>query len=64
VHQIYSQMQVGQLRYGMQTLNQCLFSLYTRRLISLEDALGHSNEVDELKTMIETKAGPAQPAAR
>jgi twitching motility protein PilT len=64
VHQIYSQMQVGQLKHGMQTLNQCLFSLFSRRLISLEDALGHSNEVDELKTMIEAKGGPAQAVAR
>jgi twitching motility protein PilT len=64
VHQIYSQMQVGQLKHGMQTLNQCLFSLYSRRLISLEDALGHSNEVDELKMMIEGKGGPAPAVAR
>ena len=64
VHQIYSQMQVGQLKHGMQTLNQCLFSLYSRRLISLEDALGHSNEVDELKMMIEGRGGAAPAVAR
>jgi twitching motility protein PilT len=57
VHQIYSQMQVGQAKHSMQTLNQCLYGLYTRRLISLEDALGHSNEVDELRMMIEGKGG-------
>ncbi|HTQ04904.1 MAG TPA: type IV pilus twitching motility protein PilT [Polyangiaceae bacterium] len=53
VHQIYSQMQVGQAKHGMQTLNQCLYSLYTRRLISLEEAMGRSNEVEELRSMIE-----------
>jgi twitching motility protein PilT len=53
VHQIYSQMQVGQAKHGMQTLNQCLYALYSRRLISLEEALGRSNEVDELRSMIE-----------
>jgi twitching motility protein PilT len=46
----------------MQTLNQCLYSLYTRRLITLEEAMGRSNEVDELRNMIEgrspTGAGP------
>jgi twitching motility protein PilT len=63
VHQIYSQMQVGQAKHGMQTLNQSLYSLYSRRLISLEEALGRSNEVDELRSMIEgrvpTGTGPA-----
>jgi twitching motility protein PilT len=53
VHQIYSQMQVGQAKHGMQTLNQCLYALYTRRLITLEEALGRSNEVEELRSMIE-----------
>jgi twitching motility protein PilT len=53
VHQIYSQMQVGQAKHGMQTLNQCLYALYTRRMISLEEAMGRSNEVEELRSMIE-----------
>ncbi len=63
VHQIYSQMQVGQAKHGMQTLNQCLYALYTRRLITLEEALGRSNEVEELRSMIEgrvpTGGGPS-----
>src|ERR1700684_2338624 len=37
VHQIYSQMQVGQERYSMQTLNQSLFGLFQRKLISKEE---------------------------
>jgi twitching motility protein PilT len=53
VHQIYSQMQVGQERYSMQTLNQSLFSLYQRRLISKEDAMNRSLEQDELRMMME-----------
>ncbi|MCA9627970.1 MAG: type IV pilus twitching motility protein PilT [Myxococcales bacterium] len=57
VHQIYSQMQVGQAKYGMQTLNQSLYSLYARRLISLEEAMGRSNEPDELQMMLEGKGG-------
>ena len=52
IHQIYSQMQVGQEKYGMQTMNQSLASLYTRRLISLEDAMSRSHDQEELKTLI------------
>ena len=52
VHQVYSQMQVGQSKFGMQTMNQSLMDLYTRRLISLEDAIGRSQEPDELRQML------------
>jgi twitching motility protein PilT len=52
LHQIYSQMQVGQEKFGMQTMNQSLFSLYSRRMISLEEALGRSSDPDELKQML------------
>lgn len=55
VHQIYSQMQVGQGKHGMQTMNQSLFSLYARRLIALDEALGRSMDQDELHMMIENK---------
>jgi twitching motility protein PilT len=55
VHQIYSSMQVGQEKHGMQTLNQSLYSLYQRRVISFEEAIGHSTEPDELRTMLEGK---------
>ncbi|QXE92351.1 type IV pilus twitching motility protein PilT [Geomonas subterranea] len=52
VHQIYSQMQVGQEKFGMQTMNQCLMTLLSRRLITVDDALGRSSEPDELKQML------------
>jgi len=52
IHQIYSQMQVGQGKFGMQTMNQSLMSLYSRRLISMEEALGRSQEPDELRQML------------
>jgi len=57
LHQIYSQMQIGQSKFGMQTMNQSLTDLYLKKLISLDDAIGHSNEVDELKTMILNAGG-------
>ena len=64
VHQLYSQMQVGQTKFGMQTMNQSLMSLYSRRLITLEEALGRSQEPDELRQMmvnagVMRNAGPA-----
>lgn len=52
IHQIYSQMQVGQAKFGMQTMNQSLLVLYQRRLITLEEALGRSQEPDELRQML------------
>jgi len=56
IHQIYGSMQVGQDKHGMMTLNQSLMNLYLRRFITLEQALLQSNEVDELKGMIEQRA--------
>jgi twitching motility protein PilT len=52
VHQIYSQMQVGQDKFGMQTMNQCLMQLLAKRIITVDDALGRSSEPDELKQML------------
>ncbi|MBI2354974.1 MAG: type IV pilus twitching motility protein PilT [Deltaproteobacteria bacterium] len=65
IHQIYSQMQVGQEKYGMQTMNQSLFSLYQRRLISLDDAMGRSQDPEEFKQMLNNpSAGMRRPPAR
>ena len=52
VHQIYSQMQVGQNKFGMVTLNQSLLALVQKRLIAVEEAIGRAAEVDELRQML------------
>jgi len=52
IHQIYSQMQVGQAKFGMMTLNQSLLNLYMSREISLEEAVGRSQEPEELRQML------------
>jgi twitching motility protein PilT len=52
VHQIYSAMQVGQLANGMQTFNQSLASLVTKRMITEELALSMSSIPDELRDML------------
>ena len=54
IQQIYSLMQVGQARFGMQTMNQALLSLYERHLITMEDALERSLNADELRQMLST----------
>jgi len=51
-HQIHTAIQTG-AQYGMQTMDQSLYSLYTRRLISLENALARAIHPDELRKMIE-----------
>lgn len=58
VQQLYSQMQVGQEKFGMQTLNQSLYVLWAKRLISQEEAFMRSVEPDELRMMFERKAPP------
>src|SRR5437660_3450077 len=57
VHQIYSMMQTGQGKHGMQTLNQSLATLYHKRIISIEVAMQRSSNADELRELIEHGAG-------
>ena len=62
VHQIYSQMQVGQHQSYMQTMNQSLYDLYRKGDITLEDALNRSSDPTELRTMLENNGGARQRA--
>ncbi|HUK55410.1 MAG TPA: type IV pilus twitching motility protein PilT [Nitrospiria bacterium] len=62
VHQIYSTMQTGQSKYGMQTMNQSLFDLYQRRLITYDDAINRSSNVEELMNMLGRSGMAPQPA--
>ncbi len=57
IHQIYGAMQTGQEKLGMQTANQSLASLYMKRLITLETAVGNSSNKDELQEMINRGVG-------
>jgi twitching motility protein PilT len=60
VHQIYSAMQVGQEKFGMQTFNQSLATLYFKKQISLQLALSMTSNADELQEMINRGAGSIQ----
>jgi twitching motility protein PilT len=68
VHQIYSMMQTGNDKHGMQTLNQSLAALYRRRDVTLETALTVSGNQEELLDLVgrgrhpATAAGIAAPA--
>ncbi len=57
VHQVYSQMQIGQTKFGMQTFNQSLASLVQRRLITVDEAMGRSSDTEELKNMLTSGTG-------
>ena len=57
VHQIYSAMQTGQEKLGMQTMNQSLATLVFRRLITQDTAINASSNREELVEMISRGAG-------
>ncbi|MGE5815546.1 MAG: type IV pilus twitching motility protein PilT [Acidobacteriota bacterium] len=57
IHQIYSSMQAGQEKVGMQTMNQSLATLYMKKQITIETALAASSLKDELNEMINRGSG-------
>src|SRR5919106_395994 len=69
IHQIYSAMQTGQEKAGMQTMNQSLATLYQKKQITQETALSASSNRDELQDLINrgvgvvAGAGMARPGA-
>jgi twitching motility protein PilT len=62
IHQIYSAMQSGQDKFGMQTFNQSLATLFFQKQISQETALLRSSNQDELQEMINRGVGAAKVA--
>jgi twitching motility protein PilT len=57
IHQIYSAMQTGQEKVGMQTANQSLATLYQKKLVTIESALSASSNREELQDMINRGVG-------
>ena len=53
IHQIYSILQTGQARHGMQTMNQALADLCKRQEISPKDAKAISPNAEELFKLLE-----------
>lgn len=60
IHQIYSAMQTGQDKFGMQTFNQALATLYFQKKITLDVAVARSSNPEELQEMISRGAGVTQ----
>jgi len=58
VHQLYSMIQSGQ-KYGMKTMNQSLAELYTGGKITINDAMTHSHDPQELSEMLSRQKSPA-----
>src|SRR5262249_30198134 len=61
VKKIYSEMQLGQSKHGMQTANQCLHSLVTKKQITMEQAIEYSSDPEELRNMIASGGTPTTP---
>lgn len=62
IHQLYSQMQIGQGKSGMLTMNQSLASLVSRRLVDAATAKARSPDIEELQQLI--NQGPESGGAR
>jgi twitching motility protein PilT len=58
IHQLYSMIQSGQ-KYGMKTMNQSLAELYQSGKISLNDAMGSSQNPQELGELLSKQKSPA-----
>ena len=56
-HQVYSQMQVGQEKTGMMTMNQSLKKSVDSGLIDIETALNYTTAQEELAKMLGLKEG-------
>lgn len=56
IHQIYSQMQLGQEETGMQTQTQVLLSLVKQGIITKENAIQYSNKQDEIIKLLPSGA--------
>jgi twitching motility protein PilT len=63
IHQVYSQMQVGQSKFGMQTFNQSLAQAFAKRLITIEEAMARSSDPEELKNILASGGMARVPAS-
>jgi len=55
-HQITSIIQTS-ASFGMQTMDQCLRDMYTRGIITYDDAMARAMNQEELKNMITSATG-------
>jgi twitching motility protein PilT len=55
IHQVHSIIQTGG-RHGMRTMNQALFELYRHHQVTLEEALAHTSDPDDLRRLFQRQA--------
>lgn len=55
IHQVYSQMQIGQDKTGMVTMNQSLSKFVSKGLIDVETAISYTTAPEELAQMLGVK---------
>ena len=63
IHQIYSTMQMGQEKFGMQTFNQSLANLYFSNMITFETAMSVTSKPEELTDIIQRREGIRKPSS-
>jgi len=61
LHQVYTQMQIGQGQHGMITMNQSLQALYAKRVITYETAKAASSDPEELEGLLNKSRNPNDP---
>lgn len=59
-HQLYSALQTGRGKSGMQSLNQSLADHVTQRHITVEDAMQASSDPEELRNLLQTTTPQAR----
>ena len=64
IHQVYSQMQIGQDKSGMMTMNQSLFNLVDKGMVSKDTAMSYSPMPEELEKMLEKTRRGGPPGGR
>ena len=63
-HLIYAAMQAGRKQWGMQTMTQALADLHRRRRVTLEQALRHAANREELEALVARGRDEAEWTAR
>jgi len=57
IHQIYSQMQIGQEDSGMSTMNQALKNYYDKKVIDRDACINYTNNPEEMEKMLKGAIG-------
>lgn len=52
LHQVYSQMQMGQKKFHMQTMNQALLELVVKGIVTVDEAMSRAYDIEEFKNML------------